>query len=77
MGSKSDHHEYAKKRKRPTVRPFTVGLYMLRIKELNITIGELPYLSFGDIMDMLTERGNDNEEWDYLPTAADFERFAR
>lgn len=50
---------------------------MLRVKELNITLDELSILSFGDITDMLIERGNDTEEWPYLPTAKDFERFAR
>ena len=50
---------------------------MLRAKELNITIPELEYLSFGDIVDMLVERGNDNEEWELKPTQADFDSFAR
>lgn len=50
---------------------------MLRVKELNIPLDELPEFSLGDITDMLIERGNDSEEWEYLPTEADFERFAR
>lgn len=59
------------------MRPFTVGTYMLRVKELNIPLDELSLLTLGEITDMLIERGNDTEEWDYLPTEADFERFAR
>ena len=66
-----------KKRKRPTVRPFTVGMYLLRVKELNIHLDELDYLTFGDVMDMLIERGNDSEEWELKPLQSDFDRFAR
>lgn len=50
---------------------------MLRVKELNIPLDELCEFSTGEITDMLIERGNDSEEWELLPTEADFERFAR
>ena len=36
---------------------------------------DLSNLEYGLILDMLTERGNDAEEWDYKATQADFDRF--
>lgn len=59
------------------MRPFTVGTFMLRVKELNIPLDELPLFTMGEITDMLIERINDTEEWELLPTEADFEVFAR
>lgn len=52
-------------------------MYLLRVKELNIHLDELDYLTFGDVMDMLIERGNDSEEWELKPLQSDFDRFAR
>jgi len=52
-----------------------VGLYMLRAYEIGLNIEELTHLTMGEFMDLLVERGNDNEEWPELPTADDFKRF--
>lgn len=57
------------------MRPFTVGLLMLRAKELNLSIFELELLTIGDVLDMLIERNNDAYEWPYAPTLQDFDRF--
>lgn len=67
--------KYTKKRSRPTVRPITVGLYLLRIKELSLSIMELELLTMGEVTDMLIEKSNDSYEWELAPTQADFERF--
>jgi hypothetical protein len=50
---------------------------MLRVKELNIPLDELPYYTHGEVMDMLIERGNDQEEWELKPLQSDFDKFAR
>ncbi len=50
---------------------------MLRIKELGLTIPELEYITVGDVLDMLIERGNDNEEWEYKATKEDIDRLMR
>ena len=50
---------------------------MLRIKELGLTIQELEYITVGDVLDMLIERGNDNEEWEYKATQEDIDRLMR
>lgn len=58
-----------------TERPYTTGLFMLRCAELGIRPSDLPYYTLGDIDDMLIERGNDAEQWDYIANQADFDRF--
>lgn len=36
---------------------------------------DLSELEYGTVMDMLIERGNDAEDWDYVATQEDFDRF--
>ena len=62
---------------RPTVRPLTVALLMLRAKELNLSFDELEILTIGDIFDMAVEKLNDQEEWDYIATQADIDKLMR
>ena len=54
----------------------TTGLFMLRCKELGFSVDELETVEFGLIMDMLTEQGNDNCEYLYKATQADFNKFS-
>lgn len=58
-----------------TDRPFTTGLYMLRCMELGLKPTDLHYLDYGTIKDMLIERGNDDETYNYVATQDDFDRF--
>ena len=67
----------SKKPGRPTVRPFTVALLMLRAKELSLSFDELEIVTIGDILDMTIERLNDQEEWDYIATQADIDKLMR
>lgn len=50
---------------------------MLRCKELGFSVDELEQIEFGLVVDMLTEKSND--EYDYPAKASqnDFDRFAR
>ena len=50
----------------------TIGTYLLRVKELGLSLDELDNLHTGDIFDMLVERANDYEDYPYKPTQADF-----
>lgn len=59
------------------MRPFTVGLLMLRAKELGVSLSELDILTVGEVLDMLIERGNDGYEWEYQATQADIDRMMR
>ena len=58
-----------------TDRPYTTGLYMLRCLELGLRPSDLCYFDEGAITDMLIERGNDHEKYNYVATQSDFDRF--
>ena len=48
---------------------------MLRCTELGLRPSDLAMLEYGAVVDMMIERGNDNEEYDYKATQADFDKF--
>jgi hypothetical protein len=48
---------------------------MLRCMELGLKPIDLHYLDYGTIKDMLIERGNDDETYNYVATQDDFDRF--
>ena len=48
---------------------------MLRCKELGLTIDELDQIDYGLVMDMLTEKLNDDEEYPYKAGQKDFDKF--
>jgi len=53
----------------------TTGLFMLRCKELGLTVEELEDIDYGLVEDMLTERGNDEYNYPYKATQDDFNKF--
>ncbi len=74
-----DEHQrdliHTKKRGRATVRPITVGLFMLRAKQIGLSLMEMEYLTIGEVYDMVIEQGNDYEEWDAIATQDDIDKF--
>lgn len=58
-----------------TDRPYTTGLYMLRCIELGLRPSDLSMLEYGAVVDMLTEKGNDDEKYKYVATQDDFDKF--
>lgn len=58
-----------------TDRPYTTGVYLLRCFELGLKVDDLHALEYGTVLDMLTERGNDHEEYTPLANQADMDRF--
>ncbi len=60
---------------RPTDRPYTTGLYLLRCLQVGLSIADLELLDFGTVLDIITESGNDDAEWHQLATQEDFDRF--
>lgn len=48
---------------------------MLRCVELGLRPADLELLEYGQVMDMLIEKGNDAEDWQQVATQADFDRF--
>lgn len=53
----------------------TIGLFLLRCKELGLTINELENMDYGLVEDMLTEKGNDEYKYPYKATQEDFNNF--
>lgn len=48
---------------------------MLRCKELGFSVEELEHVEFGLIMDMMTERANDEYKYPYKASQKDFDAF--
>ena len=51
----------------------TVGLYLLRAKQLGFTMDDLEQLDRGDVFDAMTEAANDGEKYPYKATQKDFD----
>jgi hypothetical protein len=60
---------------KPKDRAFTTPLLLLRAKQLGLSVAELNLLSFGFLMDLLTEQGNDNFEYPDKATQEDIDSF--
>lgn len=75
MGNEHIYHEQAKKKEREIDRESNTALYLLRCTELGLHMDDLEQLTVGIVLDMLTERKNDDFEYPYKATQADFDRF--
>ena len=53
----------------------TTGLYMLRCKNLGLSVCELEHIDYGLVIDMLTEQANDEYKYPYKATQEDFDKF--
>ena len=53
----------------------TTPLFLLRCKQLGLSMTELDLLTIGLINDMFTERQNDDFKYDTLASQDDFDRF--
>lgn len=48
---------------------------MLRCKELGLSVDELDHIDYGLVLDMLTEKANDEHEYPYKASQKDFDKF--
>lgn len=53
----------------------TTPLFMLRATQMGISINDLNLLTIGFVLDMFTERQNDNYKYPLLATQEDFDKF--
>lgn len=60
---------------RPTERPMTTPLFMLRCLQVGLNLDDLDKLEIGLVNDMFVEMANDHCEWDYKATQADIDAF--
>ncbi|MBR0252283.1 MAG: hypothetical protein IJQ57_02920, partial [Synergistaceae bacterium] len=64
-----------KKKLNATDRKFTTALYLLRAKQLGLTLNELEELDEGFVIDMITESSNDSAKYHTLAGQSDFDNF--
>lgn len=67
----------AKKISRPTDRPMTTPLFMLRCLQVGLKLDDLDNIEIGLVNDMFIEMANDHEKWDLKATQSDFDAFKR
>lgn len=60
---------------RDTERPFTTALFLLRCKEIGLTMADLDELTMGMVFDIFAEKSNDSWEWDEIATQEDIDAF--
>ena len=53
----------------------TTALFLLRCKEVGLSLNELDELTVGIVNDMFVEKSNDNYDWKIIATQDDFDRF--
>lgn len=53
----------------------TTPLFLLRCLQIGMSINDLDLVTEGMVIDMATERANDDSEWDEIATQADFDAF--
>ena len=62
---------------RPTDRPYTTPLFLLRCIQVGLHMADLDALDIGMVLDIMTEAGNDNYKgYSELATQEEMERFA-
>ena len=53
----------------------TVGVFLLRAFRMGLTMDDLDSLEQGVIVDMITEAGNDNCDYQQVASQSDFDSF--
>ena len=69
----------AKKSGRPTERPVTAALYLLRAKQIGLTIADMEQLEEGMVYELMAEMANDEAQskgaYRQVATQKDFDKF--
>lgn len=53
----------------------TTALYLLRCAEAGIAMSDLTLLTVGMVIDIMTERANDSQDYETIATQDDFDSF--
>lgn len=53
----------------------TTALFVLRAIQIGLTIDDLDCLEYGEVVDLLTETGNDDCDYNTIATQNDFDRW--
>lgn len=60
---------------RPSSRPETTALFLLRSMQVGLSMSDLEDMTMGMVYEIFIERENDKFEWDELATAEDIANF--
>lgn len=75
MGTFSWDNCCSKKIAPPTDRELTTAMFLLRCKDLGLSIQELSSITVGMVFDMLIEKSNDSFTYDVQATVNDVNNF--
>lgn len=53
----------------------SLGLFLLRAAQIGLSLADLDGLEMGTVVDMMTEASNDGEEYEFVATQEDYDRF--
>lgn len=53
----------------------TTALFHLRAIQIGLTLADLDSLSYGEVLDIFTEKGNDSYDYKELANQEDFDKF--
>jgi hypothetical protein len=56
-------------------RQFNTALFILRALQVGLQLADLDVLETGEVMDIITERANDDAKYNQVASQADFDRF--
>lgn len=51
------------------------AITVLRAIQVGLTLADLDYLDYGELLDILTESGNDQENYQEMATQNDYDKF--
>lgn len=74
MGQQSGNDKQTEKKSNPVDRDLTTGLFLLRCIEVGLTLADLEDIEMGMALDILTEKANDDCDYDKIATQDDFDR---
>lgn len=58
-----------------TIREMTTALFLLKSDEIEISVGDLDLLTNGIVLDMWTEKANDDVKYHKVAGQSEFDRF--
>ena len=60
---------------RPTEREYNTALYLLRCAEIGLSDADMETLTYGMILDIMTEKTNDGANYREVAQQRDFDKF--
>ena len=64
-----------KKKERASIRKMNTAIFMLRCKELGLSVDDLENIEYGLVQDMMIEKSNDRHDYPYKAEQKDYDNF--